>query len=309
MMKYYFILNPNARTGKGQKIWKDKLLPALRASRRPWKVFYTHFPGHCTQIVEQLTRPGGSPVTIVILGGDGTLNEAVNGIKDFSRVSLGYIPLGSSNDFSRGMEQKGADPAQTLHNILRKKHEVWLDYGVVKAPGTKEQRFIVSSGIGFDAYVTDDALHSPIKNVLNAFHLGKLTYAVISLKQLFRIRLQKASITVDGKTMDFKRFYFASSHNLPYEGGGFKFTPKASPCDGKLDICVIYNFFKGIIPVLLPTAFLGIHPIFHGVKILRGKDIHVSLERPYPVHTDGETYRPQTDIHIWCEAGKIHFIY
>ena len=172
-MKYYFILNPNARTGKGQKIWKDKLLPALRASRRPWKVFYTHFPGHCTQIVEQLTRPGGSPVTIVILGGDGTLNEAVNGIKDFSRVSLGYIPLGSSNDFSRGMEQKGADPAQTLHNILRKKHEVWLDYGVVKAPGTKEQRFIVSSGIGFDAYVTDDALHSPIKNVLNAFHLGK----------------------------------------------------------------------------------------------------------------------------------------
>ena len=114
-------------------------------------------------------------------------------------MSLGYIPLGSSNDFSRGMEQKGADPAQTLHNILRKKHEVWLDYGVVKAPGTKEQRFIVSSGIGFDAYVTDDALHSPIKNVLNAFHLGKLTYAVISLKQLFRIRLQKASITVDGK--------------------------------------------------------------------------------------------------------------
>ena len=107
MMKYYFILNPNARTGKGQKIWKDKLLPALRASRRPWKVFYTHFPGHCTQIVEQLTRPGGSPVTIVILGGDGTLNEAVNGIKDLSRVSLGYILWVPVTTFPGAWNKKG----------------------------------------------------------------------------------------------------------------------------------------------------------------------------------------------------------
>ena len=307
MMNYYFILNPNARTGKGKKIWKDKLLPCLRASHRPWKVFYTHYPGHCTQIVRQLTSRG-LPVTIVILGGDGTLNEAVNGISDFSCVSLGYIPLGSSNDFARGMGQKKADPVQTLYNILHKKHEIWLDYGVVQAPGKKEQRFIVSSGIGFDAYVTDDALHSPIKNILNAFHLGKLTYAVIALKQLFLIRLQKASITVDGKTMKFKRFYFASTHNLPYEGGGFKFAPNASPCDGRLDICVIYDFFKGIIPVLLPTAFFGIHPVFHGVKILRGKHVDISLNKPYPVHTDGETYKPQTQIHIRCEAKKIHFI-
>ena len=188
-MKYYFILNPNSQTGKGRLIWKKQLLPCLKASKSHWKAFYTRYPGHCTQIVSQLTSTGSEPVTIVILGGDGTLNEAVNGIKHFENVTLGYIPTGSSNDFARGMKQN-SDPLETLHNILQNKHELWLDYGVVQAPGKAPQRFIVSSGIGFDAYVTDEALTSPIKNVLNAIHMGKLTYALIALKKLVTISLQ-----------------------------------------------------------------------------------------------------------------------
>lgn len=308
-MKYYFILNPNSQTGKGRLIWKKQLQPCLKASKSHWKAFYTRYPGHCTQIVSQLTSTGSEPVTIVILGGDGTLNEAVNGIKHFENVTLGYIPTGSSNDFARGMKQN-SDPLETLHNILQNKHELWLDYGVVQAPGKAPQRFIVSSGIGFDAYVTDEALTSPIKNVLNAIHMGKLTYALIALKKLVTISLQPVVLTVDDTyTLKLPRFYFASSHNLPYEGGGFKFTPQARPDDGKLNVCVVHGFLKCLIPVLLPTAFFGLHKYFPGVTLLSCKKLTVRLAHPFPVHTDGETYHPQTKLCIWCEPGKIRFVY
>ena len=307
-MDYYFIVNPRAQTGKGRQIWKKQILPGLQASKERWKVFFTHYSGHCTQIVRQLTsRPKGN-ITIVILGGDGTLNEALNGIVNFDLVTLGYIPAGSSNDFARGMKLHGT-PARQLQNILRRRHEYCLDFGVVKAPGKKEQRFIVSSGVGFDAYVTDEALHSRIKNVLNAVHLGKLTYALIAIGQLIKLPLQTVTLTLDGtKIFRFQRFYFASSHNLPYEGGGFKFTPKARPDDGKLHVCAVHGLPKLIVPALLPTAFWGGHVNFSGVESLSCKKMHVVLEHPYPVHTDGETYHPRKELDVWCESGKLHFV-
>ena len=307
-MKYYFIVNPHSKTGKGRLIWQKQLRPFLESSRKHWKVFYTRYSGHCTQIVRQLTKNPSSPITLVILGGDGTLNEALNGIEAFDKVTLSYIPTGSSNDFARGMHIKGK-PLDILHNILYKKHDYYLDFGVVKAPGKQPKRFIVSSGIGFDAYVTDEALHSPIKNVLNAVRLGKLTYALIAIQQIIRIPLQTADITLDDHThLRFKRFYFASGHNLPYEGGGFKFTPAARPDDGRLNICVVHSLPKLLIPALLPTAFWGGHLRFTGVESFRCKKMHVTLKNPYPVHTDGETYHPQKEIDLWCEKGKLHFV-
>lgn len=307
-MKYYFIVNPHSKTSKGRFIWQKQLKPCLLAAREHWKVFYTRYSGHCTQIVSQLTKQPKEPITIVVLGGDGTLNEALNGIESFDKVTLSYIPTGSSNDFARGMKLKGT-PAKQLRNILQKRHECWLDFGVVKAPGKKQQRFIVSSGIGFDAYVTDEALHSPIKNVLNAIHLGKLTYALIAIGQLIKLPLQTATLTLDGsKTLRFKRFYFAASHNLPYEGGGFKFAPDARPDDGILHICAVHGLSKLIVPALLPTAFWGGHLKFSGVESFSCQKMHITLDNPYPVHTDGETYHPRRELDVWCEAGKLHFV-
>ncbi len=308
-MKYYFIVNPHAQTGSGKRIWQQQLRPYLQSSRSRWKLFYTRYAGHCTQIVRQLTNAPKEPVTLIILGGDGTLNEALCGIIDFQNVTLGYIPAGSSNDFARGIRLKGT-PVEMLDNILKKKHETWLDFGVVQAPGKQPKRFIVSSGIGFDAYVTDEALHSPLKKVLNAVHLGKLTYALIALGQLIKIPLQTVKITLDDtRQLCFSRFYFASSHNLPYEGGGFKFTPKADPADGRLHVCAVHGLPKPAIPLLLPTAFFGAHVHLPGVESFTCKKMHIVLEHPYPVHADGESYHPRQEIDVWCEPQKLHFVY
>ena len=82
----------------------------------PYQVFFTKYQGHATQIARTLTQEKECR-SLIVLGGDGTLNEAVNGIADLARVTLGYIPIGSSNDFARslGLEQ---DPLKALEKIL-----------------------------------------------------------------------------------------------------------------------------------------------------------------------------------------------
>ena len=308
-MKYYFIVNPHSRTDQGRRIWEQQLLPVLRSGKTDWEVLQTARAGHCTELVRALTAGPHGPITIVILGGDGTLNEAVNGIDRFENLTLAYLPIGSGNDFARGMRLRGT-PAEQLRGILARRHELLLDYGEVQADGAAPQRFLVSSGIGFDAYVTDEALTSPVKNVMNALHLGSLTYAVIAVKQLIRIPLQPAVLTTDdGMEYRFDRFYFASSHNLPYEGGGFRFAPDARPDDGLLHVCAVTALPKPLVLLALPTAFFGLHVKVPGIRILPCRNLRVSLANPYPVHTDGETYHPRTRIEVRCIPGRLHFVY
>lgn len=308
-MRYYFIVNPHSQTDQGRDIWERQLLPELTAPELDWKVIYTRRQGHCTRIMRALTSRLKQPFTAVIIGGDGTLNEAVNGIESFEYLTLGFIPIGSSNDFARGMGFQGT-PVEMLRGILAGEHVRMLDYGVVQSGDSALQRFLVSSGIGFDACVTDEALTSPIKNVLNAVHLGKLTYAVIAVQKLIQIRLQSAVLTVDGqKEYRHRRMYFASSHNLPYEGGGFKFTPAAKPDDGLLNVCVVTGLPKLLVLPCLPTAYFGLHLKVPGIYTFTCRKIHIEVPNPYPVHTDGETYHPRTQVDVWCEPGRLRFVY
>lgn len=310
MVNAYFIINPRSQTGKGKRIWTQEIKPWLEEHQYRYKAFLTHYSGHCTQIVRQLCEYAKKPLTLIILGGDGTLNEAVNGLYNTEQVTLAYIPTGSSNDFARAYLPRRCAPVERLKSILDEKHEAWLDCGVVKAPGKKPKRFIVSSGIGYDAYITDEALHSKIKNVLNFIHLGKLTYMLIAIDKLLRIQPQTVSITLDGsRFFHLDKLYFAASHNLPYEGGGFKFAPKAVPDDGQLDLCIVHGISKPGLACKLLFAFKGKHVRFKGIENIRYKHMKLVLEHPYAVHTDGETYHPRKEIEVWCEAGKIHFIY
>lgn len=308
MADYYFIVNPHSRTGHGLKIWRTQLYPYLRSVPFSWKVFFTRYSGHCTQIVSQLTKNLKKPVTIVICGGDGTLNEAVNGLAHMELATLAYIPTGSGNDFARSLKLTGT-PIQMLRSILQKKRELLLDYGIVRAPGKAPRRFIVSSGCGFDAAITDEALHSRIKSVLNRLGLGKLTYMIIAIRQMIRHRFKRATIILDGrKVLHLKKYLFASAHIQPYEGGGFAFAPSANPSDGLLDLCIVHHLPKFKAICILPMALAGKHTGFNGINIFSCRSARIILNEPARVHTDGETYHPRKEVEFTCQQQKIHFV-
>lgn len=284
-MKYHFIVNPKARTGMGEMVWK-MLEPELKKRQVPYQCFLTSRKKHAELIAEQITADGQEHI-LVVLGGDGTVNEVVNGIRQPEKVTLGYIPIGSSNDFARGLNIP-KDPVSALNIILDPKNIINMDLGVMEGAG-RRRRFAVSAGIGFDAAVCHEVCVSRWKVLLNRIGLGKLSYAVVALDRLKKDRPVKMTVTLpDGTEQVFERTYFAAFMNLPYEGGGFKFCPEASPSDGEIDVIIAHGVPVIKLLFLLPLAFAGKHVGFRGVTILRCTKIQAETAVPLPLHTDGE---------------------
>jgi len=182
---YYFIVNPNSRTGTGSRIWAE-LEAILEAKNVPYEVFYTHNDHKADDIVDELCQRG-EPCTITILGGDGSINDAVQKISRPELVTLGYIPSGSGNDFARDFKLP-LEPKEALENILNPQKILSLNLGCVLAPDQKKRYFAGSSGMGFDAAVCVEVLTSPIKHFLNKLNMGKHTYLAIAVKQLFTFK-------------------------------------------------------------------------------------------------------------------------
>lgn len=302
---YHFIVNPNARSGLGKKIWKD-LEQTLRSKKIEYKVYYTKYQKQATAIAKEITSDGEEH-TIVALGGDGTVNEVVNGIVHYEKTILGYIPIGSSNDFARGLELP-TDPLEALENILKCPNLHPMNVGEI-CYKDKRRRFAVSCGIGFDADICHEEVISHVKKFMNKLKLGKLTYVMIALHRLFMTTPCDVKITLDDKKeLTFPKTYFVALMNNRYEGGGVKFCPKADNSDDKIDFAVAYNMPKLKVLALFPTAFAGLHVHFRGVHIGRAGKIEVRTEKPLPLHTDGEPIFLQNHIVVQCVPKKIRVI-
>lgn len=302
---YHFIVNPNSRSGLGRQIWAE-MEPYIQKAGIGYTVLLTKYQGHATQKVRELTSDQNEH-TLVVLGGDGTVNEVINGICDFTKVTLGYIPTGSSNDFARGFHMQ-TDPLNALTQILQPTDYQYMDIGALSYRG-KKRNFAVSAGIGFDAAICHQAVVSKLKVLLNKLKLGKLTYVGIALNRLFFSVPKPMSICLDhDQVYTFDAAYFTAVMNHPYEGGGFKFCPDAKPGDGSLDIIVISNIPKWKILLLLPTAFWGKHIFCKGVHTYSCKHISIAAARALPVHTDGEPLFLQQEVQASIEPKQLKII-
>lgn len=304
-MKYIFIVNPHARSGLGGMTW-DIIEPELKKRRVRYQVFLTEKQGHAEKIASEVSADGEEH-TVVVLGGDGTINEVLNGLQDPGKITMGYIPIGSSNDFARGLGIC-REPLEALDTVLAAQKITEMDVGVISREG-KERRFAISAGIGFDAGVCHQVCLSRWKVLLNKLNLGKLSYAAVALDRLRKCRPALMKVRVDdGREETFQKAYFAAFMNLPCEGGGFHFCPKAIPSDGKLDLIVAADVPKLKVLLLLPFALLGKHIGFRGVTIRRGSRIRVVSETPLPIHTDGEPLFLRKAVEVRTGEEKIRVI-
>ena len=147
---------------------------------------------------------------------------------------------------------------------------------------------------------------SKLKAIFNLLHLGKLTYAGVALQLLFFLRPGKMTILLDGrKKLALSNVYFAAAMNLPFEGGGFRFCPKADCEDGALNIIAVAGLPKLVLLLLLPTAFFGLHTHFPGIYTLTCKSAEFISQEELPVHTDGEPVLRQKRIKVCLEKEKL----
>lgn len=311
------VINPAGASGKTKKKWKEVIEPIFLAKKIKYKVHYSTLHYDIPDILKELTSKGEKK-DIILVGGDGTVNLAVNGIQDFENTRIGLIPTGSGNDFALGVGIK-KDIEQCTRNILEGITRRSVDIGETiyydrydelqkekpSSDGCVHRKFMISSGIGFDAAICQQAQISKTKKTLNQIHLGKLIYIQTAIRIIASTKRVPATITINGITHEYPNLLFTVGMNEPFEGGGFKFCPHAKDDDGKLDLCVgdglsQFDFFR-----IFPYAYSGSHLKFKGVYETRNKEVEIKTERPMWVHTDGEVACKSTHIKMHILPEKL----
>jgi len=306
---YYFIINPNSRSGRGKEIW-NFVKADLDELMLEYKFYFTKYEFHATKIASYICKNVTGSKNIVVLGGDGTINEVMNGITDFENVTLSYIPSGSSNDFARSLGIP-SNPKDALSIALSPKKQVQADIGEVEILDSDGQvmssrRFAVSCGIGYDAAICHEAQTSRLKKILNALKLGKLTYGLIAAKQVLCYKTVSADIIIDGaEPKRFNNILFFVNMVHPYEGGGAKLAPNANYADQKLSVCFVHNLKRWQVLFLLPTAFVSKHTFFSGVEVFDCHEIEIIQDDPKVTHTDGEYCGDNKHIRLCCNRLSI----
>jgi YegS/Rv2252/BmrU family lipid kinase len=308
---YNFIVNPNAGSGRGWKIWKE-VSRYLDRNSIEYEASITSTTGDARAIARELTEGTHEPRYILVIGGDGTMNEVLDGVSFHSPLNLGYIPAGTGNDLARSLHLP-RNIIKCLKKQLSPRHLIMVDYGVLSY-GQQEvshRRFMVSAGIGYDAAVCHAALTSRMRQCMGKAGLRKLSYIALGIRQFFRCKSSKGYIVLDGvKKVEFNHILFISCHIRPTEGGGFLFAPGADASDGKMEICVVSHSSRAkLIPFLLSSA-----KGYHGKKYRKRarsyecSEVKIHTEAPLPVHVDGEFCGYQTDIQAGCIARKVRMM-
>lgn len=305
---YYFIVNPGSRTGKGSQLWAE-LEEKLLHSRIKYEVFFTKGSGDATRLAEQICTEHPEMKRIVIVGGDGTSNEAINGLSGYNKFILGYVPAGSGNDLARGLGID-KDVEKAFENVIHPHLFKRIDHGIVEsADGTIKRKFGVSSGMGYDADISYLALNSKLKKFLNRFGMGKLIYYLIGLKLVFTNKRAKATIIIDGKrTLKYDKLVFAANMNTVYEGGGMPMGPAADPSDGKITVTLVHDISRLWHLRLMPTVLKGRHVHFRGVEQITAKTVEIITDRPLVLHTDGEYAGKSDHVKFSCIPDKVRMI-
>jgi diacylglycerol kinase (ATP) len=220
---------------------------------------------------------------LFIAGGDGTLNEVINGVAGvegaLARITFGLIPLGTGNDFANALGLP--EDVESAVGILLEGRTVATDIGVVNA-----RHFVNVSAGGFIAEVSD-AVNPQLKTVA-----GKLAYLVGGAQVLLdyeevlaRVRLVNVEGETSEREMSLEMFAVCNSRMV---GGGRLIAPHAIIDDGALDVCLVQAMPMLEFIALLSSVSSGDHIEDERVSYVRARELDISFNRRIKINTDGE---------------------
>ena len=277
MKKLIIIFNPNSGPSPSQKTL-DLIVPTLKRNNFDLNIITTQYPGHEKVIANTVDLYDVSGVCII--GGDGTINQVVNGMflrEDNIKLPLGIIPAGTGNSF---MHDIGVlDPEEAVKNIIKEKIK-FIDIAKIKMK--KETVFsinIIGWGLVTDINVSAEKFR----------WLGSQRYNLTTLLHVLTNKKRKAKLFVDGEELN-QKFSFIIACNTIHTGKGMKIAPKAKLDDGLLDLIVVpeTQIFKLL--TMFPKIFDGSHLGHEVLQYYQVKEFSLKPSIDESLNLDGEVY-------------------
>ena len=302
MSDVVIILNPWAGRGRAGK-QRAMIEQELKGAGLEYRMMLTHARGGAIELAWQAVEQGHT--NIVAVGGDGTLNEVVNGIKGAEAVTgrravMGVMPFGTGSDFVKVFKHiRPNDIAGGVQRILTYKTRS-IDLGMVKVDNEPPRFFINALGIGLDAQAAAEALK--IRRLK-----GFTVYLLAIARAVMRYRAHPMVVSYEGKKLD-RQLLFASIANGRCQAGGFWLTPNAAVDDGLLDLCLVDNMRMDEIVRYIPLVMHGAHTHLRQVTMDRARKVQIQCSEPMPVATDGEvlsTGARKLQVHLIPDAIDI----
>jgi YegS/Rv2252/BmrU family lipid kinase len=283
MNPYRVILNPAAGHGNGARAL-PAIQTALAQSEIPYDLVQTTGPNDATHLAQQAITEGVE--VIIAAGGDGTLNEIINGLMasrqpGVNLPAVGIFCVGRGNDFAGSV----GIPAE-IHaacRLIKEGPRRLIDIGRVTGGIYPQGRYFINAvGIGFDAVGTIEVSKLPRWG-------GFLSFVIAIFKTIFLYnQAPLAEICYDGSTLT-QRSLLISMMNGRRLGGGFFLAPSAQQDDGLIDLCIAEQMTPFQIIQLIPHFMKGTHITQPRIKMAQAHRVTIhSLDGPLPAQTDGE---------------------
>ena len=224
-MKHLFIINPAAGSRNQTEDYRKKIAEVCEARGLDYGIRVSGAPGRCCKIAREAAETG-KEYRLYACGGDGTLNEVVNGAAGFDNVSVTVFSGGSGNDFARMFSDPGA--FRDLERLLDAEE---VEFDLIRC---NDDYSLNICSVGLDARIGHDVANYKRIPLLSGFR----AYAVSTVVNVVRGIYEHYVVELNGERFD-GNFTMICACNGRFYGGGFCPVPAADPTDGKLEILLV----------------------------------------------------------------------
>jgi diacylglycerol kinase (ATP) len=292
-MRTFVVINPAAGGGKSGHRWPG-IRGLLEDAIGPFDHAMTSGRGDATILARHAIAEGAG--LVIAIGGDGTVNEIINGFagrdgKISKTCALGIVPSGTGSDFMRGLG--GMNNALSAIEKLRSRQERWLDVGRVEFTdadgGSRSRLFLNAASFGFSGLVC----HNMTRSRPRPYVPARVAYLGATFSALKSFRPVQIRIDADGKIVE-KEVMLAALANGRYFGAGMMIAPDANIQDGLLDVVVLKPMSKLQLVRKIAHVYRGTHLALPEIEYYRARRISAECPEgaaaaPVHVEADGES--------------------
>jgi diacylglycerol kinase (ATP) len=274
-----FVVNPASANGSTGKRWPEMAHRAAAVGLRG-DTLMSDGPGGVREQARRAAANGAG--LVVVVGGDGTVNEAVNGLAG-TEAELGIIPMGTGTDFVRTF--RIPTKLEAALDVLTEGQTRTIDVG--------KAEYRAWDGRDASAYFANMAsagMSGAVAQRANATSKalgGRVSFLWATLAVFARWQNSDVSVEADGERRE-GRMLDVVVANCQYLGGGMRMCPEAVPDDGLFDVLVIGDITKRDLAVTLPKVYRGTHLPHPKAEALRARTVTVDAPAPLPIELDGE---------------------